>query len=191
MARRSRLLAPVLLAVLVLARLFALTRTAGQGGLPPGGDFTLQSADGPVALHDLRGKAVLLFFGFTHCPGVCPAALASHAAALQLLRPEQRLRVVDVFVSVDPERDTPALLKDYAQSFSPKGLGLTGAAADLQALARRYGAFYARQPADADGNYSVDHSADTFLIAPNGKLVARLPQDTPPEAILAELRRWI
>ena len=85
-ASRRSLLALAFVAGLVLLGLFSLSRTTGAAGLPPGGDFTLQSADGPLALHDLRGRVVLLFFGYTACPGICPTALMDEAAAFQLLR---------------------------------------------------------------------------------------------------------
>lgn len=145
---RRSLVALAFVGGLLLLGLVSLLRTTGIAGLPPGGDFTLQSADGPLALHDLRGRVVLLFFGYTDCPGICPTALADQGAAFRLLKPEELERVAGIFVSVDPERDTPAHLKAYAGSFHPLIRGVTGAPADLQALARRYGVLYARQPAD-------------------------------------------
>ena len=187
-ARRS-LLALLFLTGLLGLGLFSLSRTLGQGSLPPGGDFTLQSADGPLALQDLRGRVVLLFFGYTDCPGICPTALADQASAFQRLQPQELARVAGLFVSVDPERDTPAHLRDYVRVFHPQIQGVTGAPSDLQAIARRYGVLYARQAADASGQYAIDHSSETFVIAPDGRLVARLPYGTPPDAILAELRR--
>ena len=187
-SRRS-LLALLFLAGLLGLGIFSLSRTMGQGSLPPGGDFTLQSAAGPVALRDLRGRVVLLFFGYTDCPGICPSALADQAIAFQRLQPDELARVAGLFVSVDPERDTPAHLKDYVRVFHPQLQGVTGPPADLQAIARRYGVLYARQAADASGNYAVDHSSETFVIAPDGRLIARLPYGTPPDAIVAELRR--
>ena len=183
------LLAIAFLAGLVLLGVFSLSRTTGVAGLPPGGDFTLQSADGPLALHDLRGRVVLLFFGYTACPGICPTALMDEAAAFQMLKPEERERVAGILISVDPDRDTPALLKTYVSAIHPQLRGVTGTPNELEALARRYGVLYARQSADATGQYAVDHSADLYVIAPNGRLVAKLPQGVPPEAIAAELRR--
>ncbi len=186
---RRSLFALTFVAGLVLLGLFSLIRTTGAGGLPPGGDFTLQSADGPLALHDLRGRVVLLFFGYTACPGICPTALMDEAAAFQLLTPGERERVTGILISVDPERDSPALLKAYVGAIHPQLRGVTGSSADLEALARRYGVLYARQAADATGQYAVDHSAELYVIAPDGRLVAKLPQGVSPEAIAAELRR--
>lgn len=188
---RRSLLALAFVGGLLLLGLVSLLRTTGGAGLPPGGDFTLRSADGPLALHDLRGKVVLLFFGYTDCPGVCPSALADQGAAFRLLRPEEQARVAGIFVSVDPERDTPALAQAYAEGFHPRIRGVTGSPADLQALARRYGVLYARQAADASGRYAVDHSPETFVIGPDGRLAARLPFGTPPEALVAEFRRGL
>ncbi len=188
---RRALVAVVVLVCLTGLGLFALLRTAGRSGLPPGGDFTLASAGGPFALRDLRGKVVLLFFGFVHCPGVCPAKLVNHAAAFELLRPEERERVAGLFVSVDPERDTPAAVQEYAGSFHPRIRGVTGPQAELREIARRYGVLYARQPADASGRYSVDHTSDTFVVAADGRLTARLVSSTSPESLAAELRRWL
>ncbi len=188
---RRSLLALAFLAGLVLLGGFSLSRTAGQSGLPPGGDFTLQSADGPISLHDLKGRVVLLFFGYTACPGICPTALMDEAAAFQMLKPEERERVAGILISVDPERDTPATLKTYVSAIHPQLRGVTGSPAELEALARRYGVLYARQAADASGQYAVDHSAELYVIAPDGRLVAKLPQGVPPEAIAAELRRTL
>src|SRR5574343_1567339 len=124
------LIAAVLAASLVGLALFwepeipepPLPRAAG----PVGGDFTLQSADGPVSLHDFRGKLVLLYFGYTFCPDICPTSLTATAAGLQQLTPEEARRVAMLFVSVDPKRDTPAHLKEYAAFFHPNITGATG-----------------------------------------------------------------
>lgn len=159
------------------------------GGLPAGGDFVLDGADGPVALRDFRGKVVLLYFGYTYCPDICPTGLSSHAEALRLLNPQEAARVAVIFVSVDPERDTAAHLKEYAAFFHPSFVGLTANATTLQQVARRYGVFYARQPAAVGGAYSVDHSADSYLIGPDGRLLSRLPYGTSPAETAAALRR--
>jgi protein SCO1 len=185
---RRGLLAAALLAGLLALGLLAVLRTQGQAGLPPGGDFTLRSADGPVALHDFRGKAVLVFFGFTNCEGACPAALSCEAAALRLLPPGDQAKVAGLLVSVDPDRDTLPALKEYGHAFHPQILGVTGPDSDLQAIARRYGALYRRQEPDRSGNYSVDHTTEVYLVAPDGRLAARMPQGTTPEAMAAEIR---
>lgn len=162
-----------------------LPRAAG----PVGGDFTLQAAAGPVSLHDFRGKLTLLYFGYTYCPDVCPTSLAATSAALQRLSASERQQVAMLFISVDPERDTPARLKEYAEFFDPGIIGATGEPAQLAEIAGRYGVFYARQAVDTAGNgYVVDHTADTLLVAPDGRLVGKIPHATPPEAVVAALR---
>lgn len=154
------------------------------------GDFTLQSADGPVSLKDFRGKLVLLYFGYTYCPDVCPTSLASTAGGLKLLKPEELARVAMLFISVDPERDTPARLKEYAEFFHPAIVGVTGSPQSVAEVARRYGVFYARQKvATAGDGYVVDHSSDTYLVAPSGELLGKIPHAAPPEQVVAEIRK--
>ena len=173
-----------LLALLLIGALFFWPTSK-----PANLDFSLTSADGPVALKDFRGKAVLLYFGYTYCPDICPTALTSHAAALKQLRPEELARVAALFISVDPERDQPAHLKEYAAFFHSQIIGVTGSPAQIKEVAQRYGVFYAKQAPDKDGRYSVDHSSESYLIAPDGHLLARLPHASPPEKIAAEIRR--
>jgi protein SCO1/2 len=157
---------------------------------PAGGDFTLQYASGPVALQDFRGKLVLVYFGYTYCPDICPTALAATAEGLKLLTPEELARVAVVFISVDPERDTPARLKEYAEFFHPAIVGVTGTPEELAAIARRYGVFYARQPvATAGGGYVVDHTSDTYVVGVDGKLAGKIAHATPPEQVAAEIRK--
>jgi protein SCO1/2 len=158
---------------------------------PRGGDFVLRSAGGPVALKDLRGKVVLLYFGYTFCPDICPTSLAVVAQALSGLNPEELDRVGAIFVSVDPERDTTDKLKDYAAYFHPKILGVTGTPGELAALARGYGASYRKQEVGSRGGYVVDHSSFTYLIDPAGRLAASLPHGTPAPRIVEEIRRLL
>lgn len=171
-------------------------QSATPGGLtlaspPAGGDFTLGSADGPVASSAFRGQVVALYFGYTYCPDVCPTSLASLGAALEKLSPEELARTQPLFISVDPERDTPARLKEYAAFFHPRLLGLTGTPAEVAAAARAYGASYARQNVNSEGGYVVDHSSFIYLIAPDGRLAASLPHGTTPDDIAAAIRRLI
>lgn len=155
----------------------------------PGGEFTLQSADGPVSLKDYRGKVVLVYFGYTFCPDICPTELTNTAAALKLLKPEDGSRVAVLFVSVDPERDTPAHLKEYTAFFHPAMVGVTGTPAEVAAVAKQYGVFYARQKTDSASGYVVDHSAEIFVVDRSGRLDGRLPHATPPDLMAAEIRK--
>jgi len=157
----------------------------------PGGDFTLESAAGPVSLRDYRGKAVLLSFGYTSCPDICPTALATIASGLQQLRPEEAGRAAAIFVSVDPQRDSPKRLKEYVAFFHPALVGVTGTPEAVAATAGLYGAFYARQGADTAGGYVVDHTADIYVIDPAGRLAGRIPHGTAPSQVAAEIRRHL
>lgn len=159
---------------------------------PAGGDFRLQSAAGPVRLSDFRGKVVLIYFGYTWCPDVCPTNLAIIALALQQLTVEERNRVQVLFISVDPERDTPGRLHTYTRHFHPNILGLTGSEAAIERAARRYGAAYRRagQSGSAMG-YAVDHSSYVYVIDPGGRLVETLAHATPADTLVATIRRYL
>jgi protein SCO1/2 len=156
---------------------------------PKGGDFTLQSADGPVALHDFRGKVVLVYFGYTFCPDVCPTSLGYTAQALSSLSKDELERVRVLFISVDPGRDTPAKLKEYATFFHPNIIGLTGSPAEVARVARLYGASFAIQKTDSAGGYVVDHSAALYLVGPDGHLKSTLSHGTPPAEMVAAIRK--
>lgn len=159
-----------------------------QTEAPKGGDFTLQSADGPVSLADQRGKVVILYFGYTFCPDVCPTSLSALAQALSTLTPEELARVKPYFISVDPERDTMDVLKVYAPFFHPSIVGISGSNEQVAEVARLYGARYMKQKPDADGLYSVDHSAFLYIVAPDGKLAASLPHGSLPTQIAEAIR---
>lgn len=159
---------------------------------PVGGDFELTSVDGPLSLADLRGKVVLLYFGYTACPDICPTNLAIIALALRELTPDELAHTAVLFVSVDPERDTPARTADYARYFHPAIIGLTGSDEAVAAAAAQYGAAYSRTPQpDSAMGYVVDHSAATYVIDPAGALVEVLDHATPAEQIRATLRRYL
>jgi protein SCO1/2 len=177
-----------------LALLTALWLTAcgdktATASLPAGGDFVLQSADGPVDTRSLRGHVLLVFFGYTHCPDVCPASLANGAQAFVSLTAAERAKARLIMVSVDPERDTPARLKEYANFFHTGMVGVTGTPEQIAAVAKAYGAGYLRQPADAQGNYAVDHTANTYLVGPDGKLAAVIPLGMATTDLVAAIRK--
>jgi protein SCO1/2 len=203
-----RLLLPVLLLALLAALLVWMlwiwepgAPTAADDGrhrqldlaaAPVGGDFRLRSKDGPVALADFRGKVVLLYFGYTWCPDICPTNLAIIAHALKQLRPEERAQVQVLFISVDPARDDLDRLADYAGYWDPAVLGITGTAAEVAAVAERYGAAYRRtEQADSAMGYLVDHSSFTYVVSPDGRLVDTLVHATPPEDVIEVVRRWL
>ncbi len=159
--------------------------------LPAGGDFVLQSADGPVDSKALRGKVLLVYFGYTHCPDVCPASLAAGSQALKGLTAEERRQVRMLMVSVDPERDTPKHLKEYTAFFHPEMTGITGTPEAIAALAKSFGAGYIRHPAKADGSYAVDHTTATYVVDPAGKLVAVLDLGASNDKILSTVRKYL
>jgi protein SCO1/2 len=157
-----------------------------------GGDFTMQSATGPVSLSDFKGKLVLLYFGYTYCPDVCPTSLASTAEGLRQLSPAESARVAMIFISVDPKRDTPDRLKEYAEFFHPSIVGVTGSAEVVAEAAKRYGVFYAEQKvATAGDGYVVDHSSDTFIVAPDGAVVGKIAHATPPDQVAMAIRKYL
>jgi protein SCO1 len=187
---------PLILILLLASTVIGLTlfwhpgapTTAGE---PAGGDFVLQSADGPLDTHNLRGKVVLIYFGYTYCPDICPTTLAAVGQALNQLTPAEAVQVKTVFVSVDPARDTPQRLKEYASFFQSNIVGVTGSAEAVAQAARLYGAVYARQDVGGASGYVVDHSAWTYVVAPDGHLAARLAYGATPEQMLAEIRKWL
>ena len=159
-----------------------------QDKAPTGGDFTLQSPGGPVSLADQRGKVVVLYFGYTFCPDVCPTSLSALAQALSALTPDELARVRSFFISVDPERDTVDVLKAYAPFFHPDIVGISGSSEQVAQVARLYGARYMKQKPDENGLYSVDHSSFIYVIAPDGKLATSLPHGTLPTQIVDMIR---
>lgn len=173
MIRSLRLIAVLTLAALALA-------ACGNGkqhwntnnitGVMPDLQFTLTDENGnTVHANDYRGKIKLMYFGYTHCPDICPLTLATVGRALkQLGSKADNVRVL--FVSVDPKRDTPKVLKTYTDAFGPQFVGLTGTQAQLKALTKRYRVSYSYQKPDKNGAYAVNHSAAIFVFGPDGKV---------------------
>jgi protein SCO1/2 len=146
----------------------------GQALAPPkeAFDFHLTDQDGkPFHLSQLRGKIVLFAFGFTHCPNVCPTTLTDLVAVYRALPVQDRSKVQILFISVDPRRDQPAVLRDYLRYFDPSFLGLTGNGDEIAATAKEYGTFFetVRNPGENPDDYTVNHSAYTYLITPDQK----------------------
>jgi len=135
-----------------------------------GRDFELTAPDGkPRRLADFRGKAVVMFFGYTQCPDVCPTTLAALADAMRQLGADAD-RVQVLFVTIDPERDTPALLSQYVPAFDPRFLGLYGDADATARTAKEFKIIYQKVPGPAPGSYTMDHSAGTYIFDPQGHL---------------------
>ncbi len=135
-----------------------------------GKELSLNGHDGkPRTLADFRGKAVVLFFGYTHCPDICPTTLADVAGVVKKLGKDAS-RVQVLFVTLDPERDTPEVLAKYVPAFDPAFLGLSGDAAATQRAAKEFKIFYEKRPGSAPGAYTVDHSGQSYVIDPQGRL---------------------
>lgn len=165
---------------------------AALNPLPAGGDFVLQSANGPVALTDFRGKLSLLYFGYTYCPDICPTTLSTLSAGLAELTPAEREQVSVLFISVDPERDTVSHLQTYVQFFDPSIRGMTGSAEQIAEIAARYGVFYQKQVAESAGDgYVVDHSSDTFIVGRDGRVKARMAHGIAPAQVAALIRQYL
>jgi len=167
----------------VVLLLGLLLLTAGAGASQLGGDFTLTDQHGErFQLDQLRGKVVLLFFGYTYCPDICPTELASIAAVFDALE-ERALQVQGLFVTVDPERDTPEVLNNYVRYFHEDLIGLTGTAAEIERVALQYRVRYSKHELD-DGNYTIDHSAQLYVIDREGTLTSAVPYGLPAEHVL-------
>lgn len=162
------------------------SRPLPRPGLPAGGDFVLQTAERKISLADFQGKPLLLFFGYTSCPDICPTGLITLADALNQLEPEEKAQVAVVFVSVDPARDTPAHLAEFTAFFDPAILGATASPGAIADLAKRYGVVY-----HFAENGAVDHSADIFLIDGEGKVADKLPHGSPAANIARALRQQL
>ena len=180
------------LALLLGIALLMRGGTAGRDPkLPLGADFVLQSADGPVDSKALRGKVLLVYFGYTNCPDICPASLASGGLALKALSVEERSRVKLIMISVDPERDTVKHLKEYTAYFHPEMIGATSSSEQIAILAKAFGAGYIKQAAAADGSYAVDHTTSTYVVGPDGKLAAVLELGAPPDKIVSTVKKLL
>lgn len=139
-------------------------------GLDYGKDFALTDHNGkPRTLVDFKGKAVVVFFGYTQCPDVCPTTLAEMATVMQQLGPLAD-KVQVLFISVDPERDTPALLSKYVPAFDPRFLGLVGDQAATEKVAKEFRLFYQKVPGKEQGSYTMDHTAGSYVFDPQGRL---------------------
>ncbi len=172
--------------------------TQEPAGDPPlagariGGAFSLTDQDGrAVSDRDFAGRYRIVYFGYTFCPDVCPTDVQNIAAALKLLErddPALAKKIVPIFITIDPARDTPAALKRFVTAFHPRLVGLTGTAAQIAKVAKGYGIYFARGAGTADG-YLMDHSRQIYLFDPDGRPLALLPEG-PPAAIAKEITTW-
>lgn len=192
-----RLILPLvvfLIGALALAAAAIITfspRQQGQSGTASvGGPFTLTTAEGkPLTDKELRGAPFLVFFGFTHCPDVCPTKLFEISETLRAAGTKgDKLKAL--FISVDPERDTPEVMKSYLGSFDPRIIGLTGSQADIDATVKAYRA-YAKKVPQKDGDYTMDHTALVYLMDKSGNFVGAFNIEQTPAQAAAEWLRYL
>jgi protein SCO1/2 len=185
---------------LLLALLLAAC-SSGREDSPPlqgaklGGAFTLTNQDGRQTTDkDFEGRHRLVYFGFTYCPDVCPVDLQTIGQAMRRLEKSDAAlaeRVQPIFISVDPERDTPAVLKQYVSAFHPRLIGLTGTSEQVADVAKKHGIFFQKEDESGSGDYMVNHSRMALLFGPKGEPIAIVPHDKGPDAIVDELKRWV
>lgn len=191
-----------LFALLLLAACSpAADPAADDGARPPlagariGVPFALTDQDGRrVTDGDFAGRWRIMYFGYTFCPDVCPTGLQTLSAGLKAFEgadPARGAKVVPVLVTVDPVRDTPAVLKPYVAAFHPRLIGLTGAPLMIEAVTKGYGVYARPGVKQAGGGYLVDHSSQAYLMGPEGQPIALLPSDGTPQAVAAELAKWV
>jgi protein SCO1/2 len=159
-----------------------------SGRAPVGGPFELTDQTGHRRTDmDFRGKLVVLYFGYTYCPDVCPTELQSISLAVDELGVAAE-SVQPLFITVDPERDTPARLADFVSSFHPRLIGLTGSLADIRKTAIAYRTFFVKNNASTPGDYSVDHTGFIYLVGKDGRYLGFLPPGSTPDAIADAIR---
>jgi protein SCO1 len=176
---------------LIVYAFHAGPNAAGILGGAVGGPFHLVDQNGkPFTDADLKGKWHLVFFGYTHCPDVCPTTLNDLSVALDKLGKAQRADIKVVFISVDPARDTPAILKSYVSNFDAPIIALTGTAAEVKQAAKDYHVYYAKHPR-SDGGYDMDHSAFVYVMDPDGHFTATLSPENTADDIEATLHKLV
>ena len=191
-----------MLAALCAAALLALggcnTAPAEEpplAGATIGGDFTLMDKLGkPVRSADFAGRYRVVYFGYTFCPDVCPLDVQHlmqgyHAFAKG--QPALAAKLAPMFITIDPARDTPKVVGEFAANFGPELIGLTGTEAQIAAIAKSYAVFYQKGKETAPGSYLMDHSRAAFLMGPDGKPIAVLPVEENGKAVAAELAKWV
>jgi protein SCO1/2 len=208
MNRRAMIHHPRLRLHLLAATLPALVLAAcGSGGpaaapaeRPPlegaaiGGPFALVDKGGKtVTWNDFRGKYRIVYFGYTFCPDACPLdmqQLIKGFAQFEQASPERAAKIQPIFITVDPERDTPKVIGQWTAAFSPRLIGLTGTPDQVKAAAKAFAAYYSKGE-ETSGGYLMDHSRTAFLMDPDGKPIALLPVDKGGPAVAADLEKWV
>jgi len=165
-------------------------RTVTTGQATVGGPFRLTDQTGKtVGDADFRGRYMLVYFGYSFCPDVCPTTLGVMAQAFEKMGADSA-RIVPIFITVDPARDTPKVLADYMKAFGPQFVGLTGSDAEIKAVEKQYRVYAAKRPL-ANGNYGMDHSSVMYLMGPTGKMVSFYDEAISPDDLAKDLKQKI
>jgi protein SCO1/2 len=168
---------------------------APLAGASIGGPFELTSSSGEtVRWEDFRGKYAVVYFGFAYCPDICPTDVQRFSQGLKIYgeaEPELAAQIQPIFISIDPERDTPEVVGEFAAAFSDDLVGLTGTQEQVKAAADAFRVFYSRGEDQPGGGYLMEHSAITYLFSPDGKPLSTLPTDQGAQAVAEELAKWV
>ena len=176
--------------VLAVIVYFGIQSPIGPAAAAVGGPFRLEDQNGqPVTDQDMKGRPFVVFFGYTHCPDICPTTLFDISQVLQKLGRDAD-RTGAIFITVDPERDTPTVLKDYLSNFDPHVRGLTGDANAVNAAIKAYRVYAKKVPLE-HGDYTMDHTAIVYLMDKNGRFVAPFNLKQTPDAAATELRKYL
>ncbi|NLR72213.1 SCO family protein [Novosphingobium sp. ERN07] len=181
---------------------FALSACGGSVGESPplegaaiGGNFTLTGKDGkPVKWSDFNGKYRIVYFGYTFCPDVCPVDMQNIGLGVRQLEkahPDLAGKVVPIFITIDPQRDTPEVVGAFAANFGPNVIGLTGTETQIADVAKKWAVFYAKRDGGTPDAYLMDHSRGVFLMGPKGEPIALLPADKDAKAVATDLEKWV
>jgi len=198
MIRTPLALIPYLIAAVAVAAgllwhagdsLSGANRVVSQGETSIGGPFTLIDQDGKIRrAADFRGRFLLVYFGYSNCPDICPTTLAVMGDALERLGPGAE-RVVPIFITIDPERDTTHVLKSYLKAFGPRFIGLTADAKAVAAAAHAWRVYYRKRP--LGGGYAMDHSSHIYLMGPDGRFIAVYDETLGPDGLAQALKKQI
>lgn len=183
------------LAIAPLAACNTAPAEAPLAGAKIGGDFELVNSKGEtVRWTDFNGKYRMIYFGYAYCPDICPFDMQRMMAGYKQFaeaKPELAAQVQPIFVTIDPERDTPAVIGEFTSAFSDKLLGLTGTPEQVASAAKAFAVYYKKGDVNAEGGYLMDHSKAAFLMGRQGEPIAMLPVDLGGQQVAAELEKWV
>ncbi len=184
----------IVLLMLAIGIILVITERVSEPQLTPapsGGDFVLQTNNGAFSLKEQRGKIVLIYFGYTYCPDICPTNLSHMAQALNELTEQELDQVQPIFISVDPQRDSLAHLEIYTRHFHDSIIGMTGDEKAIGKIARQYGAAYQKVTGESEGGYLIDHSSFTYLVDQHGQLTTSFLHATHPQEMVNTIRTYL